>query len=324
MCLCQCRVCASNLGAVTTPTETDQPDMVKLKKRQIRIAVVGPGAIGAAIAAQLHKVGNPVLLCGRTPRARLEVRPDYGDPVIVPGPVHTDPDSTGTVDVVFLAVKATQLDDASRWLTALCDHNTEVCVLQNGVEQIERVQPRCPSSRVVPAIVWFPSETNADGSVRPRAKPEVMLPDSAGIVGDVLRGAGCIVELTDDFATEAWRKLVLNAVGGLMALTGRRTAMFCRDDIATMTRDYVAECLAVARAQGAQLGDEVVAEIIDWYRKYPADITSSMRTDRKADRPLEWDIINGVVLRKARAHGVPAPISEVVVPLLAAASDGPG
>jgi 2-dehydropantoate 2-reductase len=295
-----------------------------LSKRQIRIAVVGPGAIGSAIAAQLHQRGHALLLCGRTPREHLEVRPDSGDPVIVPGPVHTDPDGREPVDVVFLAVKATQLDDASRWLTALCDHNTVVCVLQNGVEQIERVQPHCPSSRVVPAISWFPAETHADGSVLVRTKPQVTLPDSAGIVADVLHDAGCIVELTDDFATEAWRKLMHNAAGGLMALTGRRSAMFCRDDIARMTRGYLAECLTVARAQGADLGDDVAAEIIDQYRDYPPDITSSMRTDRKADRPLEWDLINGVVLRKAHAHGLPAPISEVVVPLLAAASDGPG
>jgi RNA-directed DNA polymerase len=39
---------------------------------------------------------------------------------------------------------------------------------------------------------------------------------------------------------------------------------------------------------------------------------------------LEWDIRNGVILRKARKHGLPAPVSEVIVPLLATASDGPG
>ena len=44
----------------------------------------------------------------------------------------------------------------------------------------------------------------------------------------------------------------------------------------------------------------------------------------EAGEPLEWDIRNGVILRKARQHGLPAPISQVVVPLLAAASDGTG
>ena len=56
----------------------------------------------------------------------------------------------------------------------------------------------------------------------------------------------------------------------------------------------------------------------------PEDMTTSMLSDREARRPLEWDIRNGVILRRARKHGLPAPISEVIVPLLAAASDGPG
>jgi 2-dehydropantoate 2-reductase len=45
---------------------------------------------------------------------------------------------------------------------------------------------------------------------------------------------------------------------------------------------------------------------------------------RRVRGPLEWDIRNGVILRKAHKHGLPAPISEEIVPLLAAASDGPG
>jgi 2-dehydropantoate 2-reductase len=49
-----------------------------------------------------------------------------------------------------------------------------------------------------------------------------------------------------------------------------------------------------------------------------------MLTDREADRALEWDIRNAVILRRAAAHRLATPISEVVVPLLAAASDGPG
>ncbi|WP_286037211.1 ketopantoate reductase C-terminal domain-containing protein, partial [Mycobacterium tuberculosis] len=50
----------------------------------------------------------------------------------------------------------------------------------------------------------------------------------------------------------------------------------------------------------------------------------SMRAARAAHRPLEWDLRNGVIVRKARAHGLATPISDVLVPLLAAASDGPG
>jgi len=51
---------------------------------------------------------------------------------------------------------------------------------------------------------------------------------------------------------------------------------------------------------------------------------TSMLADRENQRPLEWDIRNGVIIRKARAHNLATPISDIVVPLLAAASDGPG
>lgn len=56
----------------------------------------------------------------------------------------------------------------------------------------------------------------------------------------------------------------------------------------------------------------------------PEDVTTSMLTDREASRPLEWDVRNGVISRKAVRHRLATPISDVVVPLLAAASEGPG
>jgi 2-dehydropantoate 2-reductase len=49
-----------------------------------------------------------------------------------------------------------------------------------------------------------------------------------------------------------------------------------------------------------------------------------MLADREARRPQEWDIRNGVIIRKARNQGIATPISDILVPLLAAASDGPG
>ena len=40
-------------------------------------------------------------------------------------------------------------------------------------------------------------------------------------------------------------------------------------------------------------------------------MTTSMLTDREAHRPLEWDIRNGVISRKAARHGLATPISDV-------------
>jgi len=291
------------------------------------IALVGPGAIGSTMAALLHAAGHQVLLCGHTPRDHIEVRPDDKDPIVVPGPVLTDPaDVDGPVDVVLLAVKDTQNQSAAGWLGRLCDGRTVVCALQNGVEQVERVGPLCPSSEVVPAVVWFSAEPHQKGWIRLRTGVRLVLPESDGAhtLADLLRDADVTVELDPDFVTAAWRKLLVNALADLMVLTGRRSGMFRRDDVAALSRRYLAECLAVARAEGAHLGDDVIDGIVGMFAKAPEDMTTSMLTDRESHRRLEWDIRNGVISRKGARHGLPTPISDGLVALLAAASDGPG
>ena len=279
------------------------------------------------MAALLHASGHQVLLCGHSPRDHVEVRPDDKDPIVVPGPVLTDPaDVEGPVDVVLLAVKDTQNQSAAGWLARLGDDRTVVCALQNGVEQVERVGPLCPSSEVVPAVVWFSAEPHQEGWIRLRTGVRLVVPESDGAhtLADLLRDTDVTVELDPDFVTAAWRKLLVNALADLMVLTGRRSGMFRRDDVAALSRRYLAECLAVARAEGAHLGDDVIDEIVGLFAKAPEDMTTSMLTDRETHRRLEWDIRNGVISRKGARHGLPTPISDGLVALLAAASDGPG
>lgn len=290
------------------------------------IAVVGPGAIGTTVAAALHEAGRTPLLCGRTPRDHLVLR-DGDRLVTVPGPVLTDPAQViQAVDLVFLAVKATQTDAAAMWLAALSGPQTVICVLQNGIEQVECVTSLSPAARVVPAVVWFPAQAQSDGSTLLRGDVLLSLPDTPAsrVVVDALRGTSCSVDMTADFISMAWRKLLQNAVAGFMALTHRRSAMFGRPDIAKLALAYLKECLDVARADGAALGDEVPQELLAKFQAFPANMGTSILTDREAGRPLEWDVRNGVISRRGRAHGIPTPISDVLVPLLAAASDGPG
>jgi 2-dehydropantoate 2-reductase len=290
------------------------------------IAVVGPGAIGTTVAAALHEAGRTPRILGRTARDALELR--VGDArIAVPGPVRVAPAEAGDpVDIVLLAVKATQVEAAAPWLAALCRLGTIVCVLQNGVEQATAVEPHAPGARVLPAVVWIPAEAQPDGTVRLLGDARLTLPDTpAGQeVRAAFAGTRCAIDLAADFRSVAWRKLLQNAAAGLMVLTGRRAGMYARDDIADLSTAYLRECLAVARAAGADLGDDVPREILDGFRGRPADMGTSILADREARRPLEWDTRNGVVQRLGRAHGLPTPISDVVVALLAAASDGPG
>jgi 2-dehydropantoate 2-reductase len=291
----------------------------------MRVAVVGPGAIGTTVAAALHEAGRTPLLAGRTPREALVLEHPAGR-IEVPGPVLTDPRFVEPVDLVFLAVKATQVDAAAPWLSALTRPGTIVCVLQNGVEQAEMVSPLAPEAVVLPSVVWFPAVTRPDGSVLLRGDARLTVPDvpAAAAIVEALEGSLCAVDLETDFASAAWRKLLQNAAAGLMVLTRRRQGMFARDDISTLTLDYLREGLAIARAEGAVLGDEVPAQILAYFRVNPPDQGTSILADADAGRALEWEVRNGVIPRRGRQHGIPTPISDVIVPLLAAASDGPG
>ena len=290
------------------------------------IALIGPGAIGTTIAAVLHDAGRTPLLCGRTAHPELRLRHDEGE-TVVPGPVLTDPAAiTRPVDLVFIAVKTTQNADSAGWLRALCDENTVVCALQNGVEQKAQLEPLVSGATVLPSVVWFPAQREPDASVWLRAKPRLTLPDvpQAQRVVEALSGTRCAVDLSADFLSIAWRKLLQNAAAGLMVLANRRAGMFSRDDITDLALAYLRECLAVARAEGAVLKDDVPQEIVGNFQRAPADLGTSILADRQANRPLEWDIRNGVIQRLGHAHGIAVPVSDVLVPLLAAASEGPG
>jgi 2-dehydropantoate 2-reductase len=290
------------------------------------VALVGPGAIGTTVAAALHEVERTPTICGRTPLAHLTLR-NEGGRIDVPGPVLTDPASIKeTFDLVFVAVKSTQIEAAAPWLDVLCGPQTVVCVLQNGVEQTSLFAPYASGNPVLPSVVWFPAQREPDASVWLRANARLTLPDTsaARVVQEALRDTRCSVEVAANFTSIAWRKLLQNAVAGLMVLTGRRAGMFFRSDIAGLALDYLRECLTVARAEGATLGDEVPQEIVDGFQRFPADMGTSILADRQAGRLLEWDSRNGVVQRRARSHGIATPISDLIVPLLAAASEGPG
>ncbi|MDY1814096.1 oxidoreductase [Klebsiella pneumoniae] len=293
-----------------------------------KVALIGPGAIGTTIAAALFERGRAPMVCGRTAHSALVLRTDEGE-IVVPGPVHTDPMAiSAPFDLVFVAVKTTQTEAIAPWLTALCSPDTVVCVLQNGVEQRQQFAPldRRRDGAAVGGLVPGAAQRDADASVWLRATPRLTLPDLPGAerVQQALAGTRCAVDLAADFTTVAWRKLLQNAVAGLMVLTGRRAGMFAREDITALGLAYLRECLQVARAEGAALSDSVPEEIIAGFHRAPADLSTSILIDRLNGRPLEWDIRNGVVQRRGRQHGIPTPLSDIIVPLLAAASDGPG
>jgi 2-dehydropantoate 2-reductase len=291
-----------------------------------RVAVVGVGAIGAAMAAAAQSAGgHELVLCGRRALEQVVVELPDGATVTLPGPLLTDPAAVAPADWVLLAVKAHQTEGAAGWLSALCGPGTVVAVLQNGIDHVERVGPLVGPASVLPVVNWCPVEPVEPGRVRQRDALRLAVPDGAAGRGlAALLGAHADVTVGGAFELEAWRKLCANAVSGVMALAGRPAEIFALDDVREVARALAHECAAVARAEGVELTDRDADDVIVWLEGLPKDAGSSILTDRRAGRELEWEARNGVIGRLGRRHGVPTPVADTVSALLHAASEGTG
>jgi 2-dehydropantoate 2-reductase len=289
-----------------------------------RVAVVGVGSIGATVAAAVQNAGDhELLLCARSAVDRVVVEHPDGSETVVAAPLLTDPTgAVGAVDWVVLAVKAHQTEGAANWLSALCTADTTVAVLQNGIDHVERVAPLVAGATVLPVVNWCPAEPDGAGRVRQRDTLRLAVPDGpAGEGFAALLGDRAEVAVGGEFELEAWRKLCVNAVSGVMALAGRPAEIFALDDVLAVARALAYECAAVARAEGVALSEQDADGLIAWLQALPEDAGSSILTDRRAGRALEWEARNGVIGRLGRRHGVPTPVADTVAALLHAASD---
>lgn len=283
------------------------------------IAVVGPGAVGGTVAAWLAHVGLDVSLCVRTPFEGLEVETPEG-PISANPRQLRDPAEAGPVDWVLVTTKAYDVEGAARWLAALVGPGTRVAVLQNGVEHVARFAEHVPAERILPVMVDIPAERDAPGRIRQRQRGAMLVP--AGADGREFAGffarTGIDVAETGDFLSAVWRKLCVNSAGAVMALTLEGSGVAWREAAAGVMRALVAECIAVGRAEGADLDDALIESVVQGYRDAPRDGKNSIHADREAGRPMEWDARNGVVVRLGCKHGMATPVSDAVTGLLAA------
>jgi len=289
-----------------------------------RIALIGPGAVGGTIAAWLQQSeDNEVTLCARTAFDRLIVETPEGSIEARPR-ILTGPESAAPYDWILVTTKTYDAVATAAWFPSMVDRNTRVAVLQNGVEHVARFSPYLAAELLLPAVVDIPAERGAPGRIRQRRMGTIVVPERPdGVAFAALFAHTPIqVSLTGDFATAAWTKLALNCAGAVSALTLQPSGIAWRDDIADIQREMVRECIAVGRAEGARLSDDLVEDVIEKYRAAPRDSINSLHSDRAAGRAMELDARNGVIVRLGARHGISTPVNAFIVALLRAAAEG--
>jgi 2-dehydropantoate 2-reductase len=285
-----------------------------------RIAIVGVGAIGGALAALLHSTReHDLTLCSRRPIEVLTVRTPEGT-VEIRTRNWTEPAAAEAVDWVVVATKAYDSEGAAGWFPALCGAGAPVAIVQNGVEHRERFARHLSQDRLLPVIIDCPVERTGDGTVVVRGNTLMKVEDDplARAYAALYAGSAARVDLVPVFTTAAWWKLCMNSVGALSALALKPTGVLWNEPMSSVALGMAAECAAVGRAEGASLDATIAQEVMDHVRRHPADAVNSMLADRLAGRRMEIDARNGAIVRKGAQHGVPTPLNSMAVALLEA------
>jgi len=282
------------------------------------ITVIGPGAIGGMVAAQLCQSSrNDVTVVARTTFSKLLLHTPDGelraDPRIV-----SQPGDTGPADWVLVATKAYDSESAAACFDSLLGKQTKVAVLQNGVNHVERFSAWLPRERILPVIVDCPTERVAPGEIRQRGPALLTVPcdELAQGFSALFAGTGVTCRQSDDFTSLAWWKLYLHSVGVVNALVLQPARIANDDSAAKVMRSIVEETAAVGRAEGASLSPDIADEVVNIYRGQPPDSVNSLHADRAAGRPMEIDLRNGIIVELGKKHGIPTPYNDMAVSLL--------
>lgn len=292
--------------------------------RVATVAVIGGGAIGGFTAALLAGAGHDVTVCVRTPFDELVLRTPDGE-LRPDARISTDPAEHRPVDWVLLTTKAQDTAGAADWLTRLTGPGTVVAMPQNGLDHASRVRGLVDPDAVLPVLVYAPAERVAPGRIVWHSAGRLVVPEQPAAAGfaELFEATSVDVEVSADFHTAAWRKLLSNVgANALTALTLRRLEVFAEPDMRELGSALMREALAVARADGAAMDERDIERVHALWDGYQADGGSSMLYDRLAGRPMEHEFILGPVVAYAERYGVDVPLNRALLIMLRALDDG--
>lgn len=286
----------------------------------MKCLLVGPGAIGLTIATAVLDNGVDVDIASRSHFDEISYTGPDGSTKRRRAKVFTDPATTGSYDVVFFATKVTQTQAASAWLKAAAGPDTIVVVLHNGIQHRENMAPYLPpTAPVVPVVIYTPAQKLSPGVVINTGRASLDFPNDepSGRVAKLFDGSFVKINLTDDWHTSAWLKLMLNSSSGILStLTRKSLAANVDDDATDLLRSLLAEALLVARADGANLDDNIVDSLTKMLTSGKIEHVPSIAADRIAGRPTEWRARNQIIIDKAAEHGVDVPLHQMGTTLM--------
>ena len=291
----------------------------------MRIVIIGAGALGGLVGAQLTQGGEDVTLI-EINEARVKLLRESGlfvsegtsGETCVPVQVKPSVEGLPVADLVFVSVKSYQTEGAVRASLPVIGPGTFVLSMQNGIGNTDVMAEIIDPSRVLSGITYHSIQHTGPNRIRyrPGIKPIQIAPYDGVVtpeierVGEVFRASGLNTEVCDRIDDVIWQKLlhngVVNPVSALTGLTCRE--MLDDPDIQSFMRDLCLETIEVMKARGVPIVNEEdpYAPVIG-SQKALGKNRPSMWQDLARSCRTEVDAINGAVVREAERLGLDAP-----------------
>jgi 2-dehydropantoate 2-reductase len=287
-----------------------------------KIAWIGMGALGLLYAGALARDGVDMHLLFRSDyeAARtqgISVRSIRGDFHVPPAAFHAYRHSGDMprCDLVIISTKTTSNADLPDLIRPLVGPDTLILTLQNGMGNEEFLASHFGPDRILGGTAFVSVHRIAPATADHQSSGRLAIgklnapPDDAtrGVVR-LLERTGFKIDLLESLKLGRWEKQLWNVpFNGLGAALLADTAVLLQTTWGTnLVRTIMQEVLAVARADGAALGRDMIDSKISYTLKMGAYRTS-MQLDREAGRPLELASIIDPVLHKSLKLGVSTP-----------------
>ena len=315
----------------------------------MKIAIVGAGAIGGFVGAQLAHAGEDVTFIARG--ATLEALKTRGIRVImsdgsekaVPRVKATaDYSAAGPQDLVVLAMKAHQLETVAAEVPKLLGPGTVVVPMQNGipfwyfhkhggalegsavtsVDPTGVIQKNIPCERVIGCVVYPATEALAPAVIKQIEGNRFPVGDLDGTESErVKRVSQCFIRggmqspVLTDIRAEMWLKLWGNMTfNPLSALSRGTLAGICQyPPTRELARAMMTEAQAIATKLGISFRVPIEKRIAGAERV--GHHKTSMLQDVEAGRALETDALLGSVIELGRMTDTPTPHLDAVFAL---------
>ncbi len=296
----------------------------------MKIAVIGAGAMGSLFGGLLTEAGRKVWLLDvwedhvNTLNERGLTIEREGVTRVVHPEATTDSSAIGKVDLVIVFVKSTQTAAAGKTAARLVDSDGWVLTLQNGMGNADILGQAVDPGKVLAGTTSHGATMLGPGKIRhagigptqigPWANGDRTMAEK---VAGVLSAAGIETEVADNVHALVWHKLFINVgINAITALTGIKNGEILDLDVTReLSRKAVEEAMAVARAKGVPVAEDVVDHVFQ-----VADATATNRSSMGQDidnrRLTEISAINGAVVREAKICGVATPVNETLSALV--------